>query len=142
MKTILLVEDDENDILFVRHALKKIGASVDIATVGDGQKAIDYLDANAVRRAEPAPCLVLLDLNLPKKTGFQVLEWIRNQPVLKSVIVIIFTSSNVEADAARAYALCANSYLVKPSDPAALIELLGLVCDYWLEWNYAPPRCD
>jgi CheY-like chemotaxis protein len=141
MKTILLVEDDENDVLFLRHAFKKAGLMPHLEIASDGHKAVEYLTSTAADDPSvPVPCVVLLDLNLPRKTGLDVLRWIRNHPKLKSLVVIVLTSSNAEADAAAAYALCANSYLVKPSDPVALAEVLGLIRDYWMKWNYVP-RC-
>jgi CheY-like chemotaxis protein len=137
MKTILLVEDDENDALFLRHAWEKIGFAARLEIAADGQKAIEYLEATQHADGRtPVPSLVLLDLNLPKKTGLQVLSWIRNHPVLRTLVVIVLTSSSAQADVAAAYALCANSYLVKPSDPAALMELVGLLRDYWMNWNH------
>lgn len=143
-EVILLVEDDDNDVLFMRSAMKKAGLSTPLRVVTDGQVAIDYLSGTGEysdRAAHPRPFLILLDLNLPCRTGFEVLEWIRAHPALRTLLVIVLTSSSADADARRAYALGANSYLIKPSNPDKLRELIAIVQLYWLEWNHAPPDC-
>jgi CheY-like chemotaxis protein len=109
----------------------------------DGQAAIDYLQgsgAYADRTAHPLPCLVILDLNLPCRTGFEVLQWIRAHPVLRNLLVLVLTASSAASDARQAYALGANSYVVKPSNPEQLRDWLHLVQHYWLGWNFAPPE--
>jgi CheY-like chemotaxis protein len=144
MKTapILLVEDDDNDVLFLRSSWKKADIANALQVVTDGQKAVDYLsglDQYVDRTAHPLPCLVLLDLNLPCKTGFEVLQWIRDHPEHGTLLVVVLTSSSAEKDAHRAYLLGANSYVVKPSSPEKLRELVNLLKLYWIGWNYAPP---
>jgi CheY-like chemotaxis protein len=141
MNTILLVEDEDNDVLFLQHSFAKSGLATPMQRVADGRQAIDYLAGNgsfANRDKHPLPCLVLLDLNLPHKTGFEVLTWIRAQPDLRGMIVIVLTSSRVEADIVKAYSLHANSYIVKPSKPKELAEFAVLIRDYWLRWNQTP----
>jgi CheY-like chemotaxis protein len=141
MNTILLVEDDDNDVLFLQHSFAKSGLNTPVQRVADGRLAIDYLGGNgsfADRDKHPLPCLVLLDLNLPHKTGFEVLSWIRAQPDLCGMVVIVLTASRAEADIAQAYALHANSYIVKPSKPNELAEFALLIRDYWLRWNQTP----
>jgi CheY-like chemotaxis protein len=142
MKSILLVEDDDNDVLFLQHSFAKAGLNTPMQRVAGGQEAIEYLCGSGMfadREKYPVPSLVLLDLNLPHKTGFDVLEWMRKSPALSGLIVIVLTSSRAEADIARAYSLHANSYIVKPSRPQELAQFATLLRDYWLHWNQAPP---
>ena len=144
MKTqpILLVEDDDNDVLFLQNAFKKARLLNPLQVVSDGQSALDYLegvDEYADRNARPLPYLVLLDLNLPHRTGFEVLRWIRGRSAIHMLIVVIFTSSTAEIDARQAYDLGANSYVIKPSNPNDLQSFLRTLKDYWIDWNYTPP---
>jgi DNA-binding response OmpR family regulator len=147
MKPILLVEDDDNDVLFLQHSFAKIAPSIALHRVADGREAIDYLAGTgsfADREKHPIPCAVLLDLNLPHKTGFDVLKWIRAQAIFAGMVVIILTASRAEADIAQAYSLHVNSYIVKPSKPNELCEFAILFRDYWLRWNQTPqtlPGC-
>jgi CheY-like chemotaxis protein len=142
--TILLVEDDANDVYFMKHAVHEAGIANPLQVAQDGQEAMDYLGGLgpfADRQRFPLPSLVLLDLKLPRVMGFEVLKWIRQQPALKSIIVIILTSSEEEPDVDLAYRLGANSYLVKPSRPDKLTKLITTVKQYWLDLNrHAPQR--
>src|SRR5689334_7620147 len=109
--TILHVEDDPNDVLLVQRALKKANASSTIQSVSDGDRALAYLGGAqdyANREKFPFPQLVLLDLKMPRKSGLEVLSWIRSQPMLKRVLVVIFTSSKHDQDINNAYELGAN----------------------------------
>jgi CheY-like chemotaxis protein len=138
--TILLAEDSPEDVLFMRRALERIGSEISLEVVEDGQQAIDYLTgvgAFSDRVSHPLPDLVLLDLKLPLISGHEVLQWIRSEPNLKSTIVVVLTSSDHPSDIKLAYALGANSFLSKPSNPAHLTELLRSVTDYWLRRNVA-----
>jgi CheY-like chemotaxis protein len=142
--TILVVEDEPDAITLLRHAFEKAGITHRIATAHDGDQAIAYLKGEgryADRSVHPLPCLVLLDLKLPRCSGLEVLEWIRAQPGWRGLPVIVLTSSKERSDVRRAYAAGANSYLVKPSSLARLIELATAFRDYWLEHNEPPPRC-
>ena len=115
--TILLVEDDENDVFFFERAMKLAGMSNPLHVAQDGRQAIDYLKAvsDYADRAEfPLPSLVLLDLKLPRVRGLDVLKWIRGQPEFQTMIVIVFTSSGLASDIDKAYRLGANSYMVNP----------------------------
>jgi len=138
-KVLLLVEDDPNDVLFLQMAAKKAGLTLPLHVVKDGYDAIAYLDgqgAYADRALHPVPCLVLLDMKLPRVMGLEVLKWIRERPAFQTTIVIILTSSQQPADILRSYALGANAYLVKPSDPAALSGMMDAVNRFWLTFNY------
>jgi CheY-like chemotaxis protein len=139
--TILHVEDDPNDVLLVERALRKASSASSILTVNDGDRALSYLGGNgayADRHKFPLPDLVLLDLKMPRKSGFEVLAWIRNQPDLKRVLVVIFTSSKHDQDINNAYDLGANSYLVKPVGFDALVETMTQIYNYWGTLNQAP----
>src|SRR5579862_3908565 len=104
--------------------------------VRDGQEAIARLENG--RTTDSIPQLVLLDLKMPKYSGFEVLEWIRAQPHLKRLIVVVFSTSLFNEDINRAYDLGANSYLIKPSDMNELVSLLEEVQAYWLQANNGP----
>ena len=138
---ILYVEDEETDVTLLQHVLAKAAIHNPLQTVKDGKAAMDYLSGNgpfADRRAHPLPGLVLLDLNLPYWSGFEVLEWIRQQPQLRRVPVVIFTSSSRPDDIARAYDAGANAYLVKPNALADLASLVLALRDFWLLHNRLP----
>lgn len=138
-QTILLVEDEENDVVFMEMALEKAGLASAFQVAEDGQEAIDYLNGTgefANRDQFPIPALVFLDLKLPKVMGMDVLQWIRDQTALDPVVVIILTSSQQRSDIQKACALGANSYLVKPSNPRGLDEIVDLVKRYWLQLNH------
>lgn len=137
-QTILLVEDEENDVVFMEMALEKAGLMNAFQVAEDGEEAIDYLSGKgefADRTRFPLPALVFLDLKLPLIMGMDVLKWIRDQPALDTMVVIMLTSSQQRSDIQRACALGANSYLVKPSNPAGLVEIVDLVKRYWLGLN-------
>jgi CheY-like chemotaxis protein len=142
MKTILLVEDNEDDVYFMKRAWAKAQVMHDLHVVEDGNEAVDYLMGNGRfedRDAFPIPALVLLDLKLPLKCGLSVLEWIRSQPHLAPMLVIIFTSSRESGDMQSAYRLGANSYLVKPTSMDHLLQLVSAIKHYWLDLNHAWP---
>src|SRR6185503_17371937 len=139
--TILLVEDEENDVFFLKRAFKEVGILHPLHVAEDGQEALDYLSGHgeyADRERFPVPCLILLDLKLPRVMGFEVLQWIREQPALKSLVVIILTSSRLEPDIEKAYKLRANAYLVKPSTPPELRGIATAIKEFWLELNHGP----
>ena len=139
--TILHVEDDPNDVLLVNRAIQKSNATMIVRSVTDGDQALAYLagrDSFAERQEYPLPNLVLLDLKMPRKSGLEVLSWIRQQPKLKRMVVVIFTSSKHDQDINRAYELGANSYLVKPVGFDALQETMKQVNHYWGQLNQAP----
>lgn len=132
---ILHVEDNPDDVMLVDLAFRKAGISVRIETALDGDKAIAALENSIGGRL---PACVLLDIKLPSKSGLDVLEWIRNQPKLKRLPVVMLTSSNEPSDINRAYDLGANSYLVKPAELEELIELAKTIDLYWLRTNARP----
>ena len=133
--TILYAEDEETDVFFLQRAFTKAGITHTLKAVPDGQEAVAYLSSSgpfADRELCPLPALILLDINMPKKSGLEVLEWIRRQPNLKSVPVLIFTSSSNPADMEKARQLGADDYLLKPSNPLKLGELVKTLNERWL----------
>jgi CheY-like chemotaxis protein len=139
---ILYVEDEETDVLLLRHVLSRAGITSLLKTVKDGRAARDYLAGHepfADRRQYPLPSLVLLDLNLPYWSGFEVLEWLRQQPQLRRLPVVVFSSSSRPDDVARAYDAGANAYLVKPNALAELTVQVQALRDFWLLQNQFPP---
>jgi CheY-like chemotaxis protein len=140
-KTILLVEDEVNDVFFLKRALKKAEVRANLQVVGDGQQALDYLECREPfndRAKFPIPSIVLLDLKLPHVMGLDVLKWIRLQPEFRRLIVLILTSSRLERDIDEAYRIGANGYLVKPSTPEEMIEIVLSIKQYWLQYNQLP----
>jgi CheY-like chemotaxis protein len=134
MSRVLVVEDSADDLLLLRRAFAKLNLEHLIEVVCDGEAAILYLkDPN-----KPRPDLVLLDLNLPKRSGFEVLGWVRQQAQLKYLPVVILSSSTEPNDLQRAYALGTNAYLEKPSVPGHLEAIVQASIDFWLRWNQTP----
>jgi CheY-like chemotaxis protein len=122
---ILYVEDEECDVLLLRLAMKRGGVPNPLEVAVDGVEAIDYLAGAgpfAERNKHPLPCLVLLDLKLPLKNGFEVLAWLRQQPQFAALPVVVYTSSSVEADRDKARELGATDYVVKKADVKAIAE--------------------
>ena len=126
----------------MKHAFQEIGLENPMQVAVDGREAINYLKGvgqYADRERFPLPCLVLLDLKLPRVMGLEVLKWIREQSELRTLIVIILSSSQLMPDIEWAYQLGANAYLVKPSTPPELRELATGIKLFWLKLNHAPP---
>ncbi len=139
---ILLVEDNEDDVFLMKRALKQAGITNPLFVVEDGQQAVDYLSGTAEfgnRQEFPLPAIVFLDLKLPFKSGCEVLEWIRGQSVLRSLVVVVLTSSEEPGDLSRSYKLGANSYIVKPPTSEQLTDLAKSFKWYWLEFNRFAP---
>jgi DNA-binding response OmpR family regulator len=139
-KPILQVEDDENDVFLLRHAMKKAGVENSIHVAGDGQQAIDYLKGVgkfADREKFPLPCLVLLDGKLPYVMGLDVLKWIRQQSGL-ALVVVMLSASRENADIAAAYRLGANAFLTKPSEAHKFEAMVKAIKDFWLTHNSEP----
>ncbi len=142
---ILYVEDEDSDVVLLRHVFQKEGIPNPIQAVKDGREAMQYLSqrgAFAAREQHPVPGLVLLDLNLPYWSGFEVLAWIRQQPDLRRLPVLVYTSSSRPDDIGRAYEAGANAYLVKPSSLHELAALARSVRDFWLVRNQMPGSSD
>ena len=125
---LLLVEDDPQDLFLLQRALQKAGITLPQRIATNGEQAINYLSGTghfADRDAFPIPQAMLLDLKMPFFSGFEVLEWMRSQPHLSGVRVIVLTGSSMDNDRKRALALGAEAYLVKPATPQALADILS-----------------
>lgn len=141
-RQILLVEDNPDDVELIQLALEEVGISHEIIQMTDGQQAIDYLfGAGAfVGRTELVnPAIIILDLKLPKLAGFEVLKLIRANPHTTHIPVVIFTSSNIQADITLGYQLGANSIITKPIESKSFANCVKLVGSYWLLWNHPFP---
>ena len=128
--TILLVEDNEDDVFFMRRALSKAQIKIPLQVAADGQKALDYLSGAghyADRAQYPLPSLIFLDLKLPFISGFEVLNWVRSQATLREIPVVILTSSSEERDRQKATELGVKTYLVKPPTPETLREAIQVL---------------
>ena len=140
MTTILLVEDNEDDAELIRYAFDKAAIPNPILTVGDGDAAVNYIEGNgayADRDSYPLPGLILLDLKLPRRSGFEVLEAVRTNKATTQTPVVVLTSSDQQVDIERAYGLCANAYLVKPVSREALLAMVRALDDFWIKLNRA-----
>ena len=124
---ILLAEDNENDVFLFQTVFRDVGLSNRLAVVHDGEQAIDYLQgtgAYANRARHPLPLLTVLDLNMPRKGGLEVLDWLRRQPALKRMPAYIMSASNRPEDVEAAYESGANAYIVKPGSLDGLTEMV------------------
>ena len=133
--TVLLAEDDPDDILITQIAFKKARLANPLQVVRDGEQAISYLKGEgrfADRMVYPVPLLLLLDLNMPKVSGFEVLEWMQGHPESERVPVAVLTSSDHDPYAERAFELGAESYLVKPPNAQDLLALVQRLHAHWL----------
>ena len=138
---ILLAEYDPNDVLLIQRAFQRNHVANPVQVVRDGEEALAYLSGQAPfadRERHPLPVLMLMDLKMPRKSGLEVLEWVRRQPGLKRLPIIVLTSSNQSPDINRAYELGANSYLVKPAGFDSLLDLVKNLDMYWLILNEKP----
>jgi len=140
-RAILLVEDNPADIKITERALRGSNIPVQLIVVRDGQEAVDYLlrqGDHATSAAWRDPDIILLDLNLPRLSGREVLERIRATPVLRPVPVIVLTTSRRHEDVQEVYAAGANTYIEKPSDFNRFVEVLQTIQRYWLETALLP----
>jgi CheY-like chemotaxis protein len=131
--TILIAEDDPDDQLLTREALQESRISNTVCFVNDGQELLDYLRQAGLYAAEPPsrPDLILLDLNMPRKDGREALAEIKADPALRSIPVIILTTSKADEEIQRAYDLGANSYIVKPVTFDGLVGAVRVLAQYW-----------
>jgi len=133
--TVLLVEDDLNDIFLVKRAFKMAHLPDPLQVVTDGQEAINYLKGEgkyADRQGYPLPKLIVMDIKMPRRTGFEVLEWVKgNSRPLRRIPIVIVSSSDNPSDINRAYELGANAYMVKPVDYRAVEHLFHSITQYW-----------
>jgi CheY-like chemotaxis protein len=138
---ILLVDDREDDILLARQALEVTGILNPLYALSDGEEAVLYLEGFgpfANRNEFPLPDLVLLDIKMPKIDGFKVLKWIRAHSHLKSLPIVMLTSSDDADDISKAYHLGANAFLIKPSDFTCFCEMMRSLVSFWLHHTSRP----
>jgi CheY-like chemotaxis protein len=138
-QAFLLAEDSENDVFLMQRAFQSAGVQNPLFVVRDGDEVLKFLNGEGRfdRANHPLPLVVLLDLNLPRKSGFEVLSWIRSQPTLKRLVVIILTASSRASDADRAYDLGANFYLTKPGKFEDLVTMAKCLHE-WVQLNHFP----
>lgn len=141
LKRILLVEDNEHDVDLTLAALEEYNLANEVVVARDGVEALDYLYQRGKHsdRADGLPAVVLLDLNLPKVDGLEVLQRMKIDPVLKQVPVVMVTASRVEQDLVRSYELGVNAYVVKPVDFQKFIESMRQIGCFWAIINEPPP---
>jgi CheY-like chemotaxis protein len=139
--TILLVEDKPTDVMLIKRAFDKTKLANPVQVVSDGDAAVEYLSGRGAysdRGQFPLPILILLDLKLPRRSGLEVLQWLRSQESLKRIPVVMLTSSQHDRDVNAAYDMGVNSYLVKPVDFDGLLQMLKTVNLYWIMLNESP----
>jgi chemotaxis family two-component system response regulator Rcp1 len=137
---ILLVEDDPDDVLLITEVLRETKIASDLSVAMDGEEAMEFLQRQHPFAAAPVPDLVLLDLNLPKKDGRQVLVEIKADPVLRRIPVIVLTTSAAEQDVLQAYDKHVNAYVRKPVGYVALLDVVRSIQDFWIGAALLPPR--
>jgi two-component system, chemotaxis family, response regulator Rcp1 len=129
---ILLVEDNPGDARLTEEALKEGKVRNNLHHVRDGVEAMRFLERQGEYKEKPRPDLILLDLNLPRKDGREVLADMRKNPELKTIPVVVLTTSEAEQDVVRTYELCANCYITKPVDLEKFITIVRSIEDFWL----------
>jgi len=129
---ILLVEDNAGDVRLTREALRDAKVHLDLHVAGDGIQAMEFLHRRGAYAQSPRPDLILLDLNLPKKDGREVLEEIKTSPSFKTIPVVILTTSSSATDIDRSYQLHANCYVSKPVDLEGFLEVVRSIDGFWL----------
>ena len=131
---ILVAEDDPSDAELLRLAIRRAGMVNPVLFVNDGEQAIEYLQGNgefADREKYPFPKIVITDLKMPRRTGLELLEWLRKHPECKVIPTVLMSGSNLTGDIGKAYSIGANSYFRKPSSLNELTELIKLLNVYW-----------
>src|SRR5580693_3455888 len=129
---VLLVEDSPGDVRLTLEAFKDAKVHVNLNVASDGAEAMDFLNREGEHANAPRPDLILLDLNLPKKDGREVLEEIKESPTLKSIPVVVLTTSASEGDILRSYKLHANCYITKPVDLPGFLKVIRSIDNFWL----------
>jgi CheY-like chemotaxis protein len=136
---VLLVEDNPGDVRLTREAFEQGDVATNLHVANDGDEALAFLRNEGEHADAPTPDIVLLDLNLPRKNGDEVLAEVRADPDLARIPVIVLTSSEAQEDVAQSYELQANAYLTKPVDPSEFIEVVKSFKQFWLSVVRLPP---
>ena len=142
--TILVADDDADDRMMIQEAFEESKLNNKLDFVENGQLLLDYLKRTgdfASLAGEPYPGLILLDLNMPKMDGREALREIKADPELCRIPVVILTTSEAEEDIARTYGLGVNSFITKPVTFDRLVEIVTVLCSYWVEIVALPPEC-
>jgi len=137
---ILLVEDNPGDVLLTKEALKAGKMNNKLSVVSDGEEALAFLRHKDPYKDAPRPDIILLDLNLPKKDGREVLADLKSDPDLKRIPIVILTTSKAEEDIIKSYNLHANCYITKPVGLEKFIEVVRTLENFWLEIVKLPPE--
>ncbi|OGP13366.1 MAG: response regulator [Deltaproteobacteria bacterium GWA2_54_12] len=137
---ILMVEDNPHDVRLTMEAFKDAKVSNNLSVASDGEEALKFLRREGEYASSSRPDLILLDLNLPKKSGREVLEEIKRDPDLKRIPVVVLTTSGNEKDILMAYELHVNAYITKPVDLDQFIKIVEAVEDFWLTVVKLPPK--
>jgi CheY-like chemotaxis protein len=141
---ILLAEDDENDVILLKRSFDLAEIRNPLYVARDGEEAVTYLSgigSYSDRKLHPLPSLVILDIKMPKKSGLDVLQWLRSQPVLSCLPVVMLSSSAHHHDIERAYRLGANAFVVKPGTNDERTQLARYIKGFWLQFNRPPLIC-
>jgi CheY-like chemotaxis protein len=137
---VLLVEDDPGDVLMIREAFEQRGMRNRLHVVSDGEQAIEFLRRAGDFTAAPTPGLILLDLNLPRRNGLEVLAEIKSDSELLRIPVVVLTTSHAQEDIVRSYFLHANAYVTKPIDFDRFMNTIGQIDDFYLTLVKLPGR--
>jgi CheY-like chemotaxis protein len=137
---ILLVEDNEGDILLIKEAFEEVGMQHQLNVVNDGEQALDYLHRKKPFETIEIPDIIVLDINLPKMNGHEVLHYIKNHTIFKAIPVIILTTSSSSKDIDKAYQNYVNSYITKPVDIHDFTNVVNGIEDYWLNLTKLPTK--
>lgn len=140
MLRVLLVEDDPGDVMITREALRLAGLSTQLAVVGDGVEALEYLRREGRFGSADRPDLVLLDLNLPRKSGHEVLSEVKGDPALRRIPIVVLTTSVAATDVTKSYDLQANLYVAKPVDFDAFASVVQRIDEFFGRVAQLPPR--
>ena len=131
---VLIAEDNPDDAILIRRAIAKSGVRAQLRIVPDGEQVLLYLEGRGEysnRVVNPLPTLIILDLKMPRKSGFEVLEWLKDHPEYSVVPIIVMSASGLERDVRKAYQLGARTFFVKPGTFDELVKTMGCVQDYW-----------
>jgi CheY-like chemotaxis protein len=137
---ILLVEDNEGDVLLIKEAFQEASIVNNISTVNNGEKAIQFLGKSAPYEDEMSPDLILLDVNLPRKNGYEVLEYVKTNDRLKQIPVIILTTSADDKDILKSYKNYANCFITKPVNVDDFLKTVAKIENFWVQLIKLPPQ--
>lgn len=137
-KNVLLVEDNEGDIKLIEEAIIDNDLSIDLNVIKDGGEALNYLENKISENYNNLPDLIIMDLNLPKVQGKELVRTYKNNPMFKKIPIIILTTSNLSADINECFEFGANAYLIKPIDIIEFFEMISIIDKFWLRTSCLP----